>query len=77
MITEIIISAAVVAFASVGLAPTISTEPPSFGVLSCSGDCRELHAPGTVALKREIELGVLEGELSAPSKPCGEYPNSS
>lgn len=71
MIAKTIINGALIVSCLLGFAPAIATETPSFGVLACRGDCREPHAPGSPALDKEIELGVLDGLSYMPTRPLG------
>ncbi|WP_166462075.1 hypothetical protein [Mycobacterium paragordonae] len=44
---------------------------------SLSRLCQEQHAAGSPTLRKEIELGVQEGELVTPAELLGLYPNVS
>jgi hypothetical protein len=81
-ITKILVSAAIVLGASLGLAAPASADPnPSsvgtnpFGPLSCS--CRETAPAGSPVLKGEIRRGLGDGlSVSLPGLPHRSGPDS-
>ena len=83
VITKILVSAAIVLSAGVaGAAPasanTNGTDPNPFGGLRCN--CQETAAPGSPALRAEIERGIQKGHsawlpgLPAPTQPRQPQP---
>jgi hypothetical protein len=72
MITRLLVSAAIALGSGVGLAAPasadtnpIGTGPNPFGALSCS--CRETAAPGSPALREEMERGIRAGLSASPA----------
>ena len=72
VITKLLVSAAIALGSCVGLAAPasadtnpIGTDPNPFGALSCS--CRETAAPGSPALREEMERGIRAGLSASPA----------
>lgn len=61
--------------AAIACASLAAKMPSPFESLSCL--CQEQHAAGSPTLRKEIELGVQEGELVTPAELLGLYPNVS
>lgn len=78
MITKIVTISAISAIsvvAAIAFAPMGAALPPPFEALSCQWP--ERHPAGSPTLRKEIELGVEEGELLAAAELLGIYPNVS